>query len=79
MKSDPEYKLPYHDVTEILLKLVLNTNQSINQNTILILIVNSKWNDFPQYLIDIHIRYSTIETKEAACIGYNGFLFSNKY
>jgi hypothetical protein len=27
----------------------------------------------------LSIRYSTIETKEAACIGYNGFLFPHEY
>jgi hypothetical protein len=26
-----------------------------------------------------NIRYSTIETKEAARIGYNGFLFPHEY
>ena len=27
----------------------------------------------------LSIRYSTIETKEAARIGYSGFLFSHEY
>ena len=27
----------------------------------------------------ICIRYSTIETKEVACIGYNGFRFPHEY
>ena len=31
------------------------------------------------YQSDICIRYSTIETKEAARIGYNGFLFPHSY
>ena len=31
------------------------------------------------HCLNTSIRYSTIETKEAARIGYNGFLFPHEY
>jgi len=32
-----------------------------------------------KYYTEVSIRYSTIETKQAARIGYNGFLFPHSY
>jgi hypothetical protein len=32
------------------------------------------FNELRRHVVVSCIRYSTIETKEAACIGYNGFL-----